>query len=218
MSRGQVLGLTLAQVAARARYLGGLAKADTLDAHVRDAAPDCIDGYYLLSEHNGGKDPTAKDPFDRWSKVGHTFVNRTADCIGGASWCGGFDRYQPDRFAHLYDGWINTDSMIEDALGPGLCFELLHAPVPGCFMVAPTHAPPPFAGCGHIATVYDAPPESDWNPESHDCWRHVLAVDVAARGEHRANMPTTGVVWEPARYTPANPHHFAIFCHSIMEP
>lgn len=222
MTRGRVLGLMLEQVAARARYLGGICSSGSLDALVRSPASSCIDGYYELHEHNGGKDPTAPDPFDRWphgvDKVGQPFTAITGDCIGGAAWCGGFDRYQPSRFAHLYDGWINTDSMIEDALGPAKCFELLHAPVAGCFMVAPTGAPSPFSGCGHISTVYDAPPPDQWDIGNPDAWRHVLAVDVAARGEHRANMPTTGAVWYPARYTAANPHKFTIFCRSIMTP
>lgn len=217
MTRGEVVGLTPMQVATRARYLGGLVTAAELDPFVFVPDERCVDGYYLLSEHNGGRDPRAKDPFDRWSHPGSAFVNRTADCIGGAAWCGGFDRYQPERFAHLYDGWINTDSMIEDALGPARCFEQLNAPESGCFMVAPTGARG-FEHCGHISTVYAAPPASAWEHDSADCWRHVLAVDVAARTPAQANAPTDGHVWFGARYTPANPHRFAIFCRSIMTP
>lgn len=216
MTRGVVLGLTPQQIAARAKYLGNVTPMWELDDHVREPAPHVVDGFYLLSEHNGGKDPTAPDPWDRWHKPDSTFENRTADCIGGASWCGGFDRYQPERFAHLYDGWINTDSMILDALTSAKCFELLDRPEPGCFMVAPTHAPGPFLHCGHISTVWAVPPE--WDHDVLDCWRHVLAVDVAARSPHPANAGTSGAVWFGARKTAANAVHYTCFVRSVMVP
>lgn len=199
MTRGLVLGLTAAQVTARAKYLGQLEGA-------------CPDGYYLLHEHNGGKDPTAGDPFDRWSKPGSDFVNRTADCIGGAAWCGGFDRWQPKRFAHLYDGWINTDSMLMDAFGAGKCFVPLERPEPGCFLVAPTGAKG-FEGCGHITTVYAVPPE--WDLNVYDCWRHVLTVDVAHRDPMPANRPRDAGIWFAARGHDAR--HSA-FVRSVMTP
>ncbi len=193
MTRGKVLGLTLAKVAERARYLG---------------SPECVDGYYLLKDHNGGKDPTAADPFDRWQKEGSAFVNRTADCIGGAAWCGGFDRYQPERFAHIYGGWINTDSMLLDALGRQKCFVTIDRPVPGCFVVAPSHSPGHVIG--HIGTVVSVPAE--WDPEIADCWRRVGVVDVASRGAGvRANRETTAAGWFAARKQGA-------FVRSIMEP
>jgi hypothetical protein len=214
VTRGIVLGLTPAQVASRAKYLGNVASAWDLDDHVREPTPKIVDGYYLLEGHNGGKDPTARDPWDRWHKDGGAFENRTADCIGGASWCGGFDRYQPERFP-LYDGWINTNSMIEDALGKATCFELLDRPAIGCFMVAPTGAPGVFTHCGHISTVYSAPEE--WDHDNFDCWRHVLAVDVAARTPSPANARTSGAVWFGARKS-ANATHYTCFVRSIMKP
>lgn len=224
MTRGLVLPLTLAQVATRAKYLGNLAHAWDLDEHVRNATPDCIDGYYRLDgkedglpNYNGGEDPTRCDPFDRWTKPGHDFVNRTADCVGGAAWCGGWDRYQQVRFAHLYDGWINVNSMILDGLGPQHCFVAIPYPVPGCFMVAPTGAPG-FEHCGHISTVYSAPPPEHFDHDALESWRHVLAVDVAMRSPNKANAPTTGAVWFGARQTATNKTHYAIFCKSIMAP
>lgn len=179
MARGTVLGLSLAQIAERARFL---------------ASPECPDGFYLLKGYNGGKDPNAPDPFDRWSKPGSAHVNRTADCIGGAAWCGGFDRYQPERFAHIYDGWVNTDSMLLDALGPRRCFKPLDRPVPGCFVVAPSKSPG--HRIGHIGTVVDVPAE--WDPDLEDCWRRVRVVDVASRAG-RANRETTAIGWFKAR-------------------
>ncbi len=197
MTRGLVLGLSPEQVVARARHLG---------------SPGFVDGFYLLHEHNGGKDPTAPDPFDRWHKPGSEFTNITGDCIGGASWCGGWDRYQPERFAHLYDGWINTDSMIDDALGPARCFELLERPEPGAYVVAPTGAKG-FEGCGHIGTITDVPAE--WDHDTADCWHRLLIVDVAHRDPHRANQPSTAAYWFNARHRPGAVRH-AIFARSIM--
>lgn len=192
MSRGVVLGLSLAEVAQRARYLAGEVQIGALDSHVRrsGAPSDCPVGYYLLKEHNGGKDPTAPDPFDRWTKQGGSTVNRTADCIGGAAWCGGFDRYQPERFKHIYSGWINTDSMRLDAGGPAKCFERLARPEPGCFVVFASGA----GGhrVGHIGTVVDVPAE--WDGSELECWKLLGVVDVAAR-QGRANRRTTGATW-----------------------
>lgn len=191
MTRGKVLGLTLDQVRERALYL---------------ASSKCVTGYYLLKDHNGGKDPEAPDPFDRWSKPGSKFVNITADCIGGAAWCGGFDRFQEKRFAHLYGGWINTDSMLMDARGPAKCFIELTRPVPGCFIVIASGTPG--HKIGHIGTVVEVPLE--WDATVKDCWARVGVVDVASTGAgKRANTRRTGLGWY-------GPH--AGFLQSIMRP
>lgn len=192
MTRGTIVSLTAEQRVQRALYLIGCATLDTLDEHVRKAgAPDvCPDGYYLLKTHNGGKDPTAPDPFDRWTKKGSTFVNRTADCIGGASWIGGWDRYQPKRFG-FYDGWINTDSMRMDAGGPARCFRKLDAPEPGCYVVCGSGS----RGhkIGHIGTVLTVP--RGWNPNRRESWIAMKVADVASRGAKKANDMTTGRGW-----------------------
>lgn len=196
MTRGVVLPLSLTQIATRARYLGQLCNADQLDPFVRNPKPMMVDGFYLLEEHNGNRDPTAPDPFKRWSKPDSMFVNRTADCVEGAAWCGGWDRKQPVRFAHLYDGDINTNSMLLDAFGERRCFEPLDRPMPGCYAVAPTGAPG-FEECGHVMTVYAVPLEWDW--DTFDCWKLVLGVDIAKRDPHPANRPTTAAAWFRAR-------------------
>jgi hypothetical protein len=193
MTRGIVVPLTAQQRVQRMLYLAKLADIDSLDPAVRrDGAPKrCPEIYYLLKDHNGGKDPTAPDPADRWRKDGAPFENRTADCIGGASWCGGFDRYQPIRFAHLYGGWINTDSMRMDAGGPAKCFTRLSAPEPGCFVVfasgAGGHA------VGHIGSVIAVP--AGWDEKDPMSWQHLEVVDVAARTPRPANQLTTGLGW-----------------------
>jgi hypothetical protein len=187
-ARGKVLGLSLAQVLSRARYL---------------ASDECVAGYYRLNgdaddlpPYNGGKDPTAADPFDRWSKPGKTFVNITADCIGGASWAGGFDRYQPVRFAHVYKGWINTDSMLIDAKEHKRCFVTLDRPELGCFVVAPSGSPG--HSVGHIGTIIGVPAE--WDPDVRECWKLLRVVDVADRGAGvRANRETNALGWFAAR-------------------
>lgn len=195
MSRGLVVPLSLAQVAARARYLAGEAAADGLDPHVRSPAPSCVAGYYQLKDHNGGKDPTAPDPFDRWpfqDKDGGWHTAITADCIGGASWCGGWDRFQPIRFSHIYGGWINTDSMLMDARGPAKCFVELGRPEPGCYVVCKSGSPGHVVG--HIGTIVGVPLEFD--PKERDCWKALDVVDVASTGSgKRANTLRTAAGW-----------------------
>lgn len=207
MTRGLVLSLSNEQIVKRALYLAQEATIDTLDDFV-DKDPErlsaipgyqgvvaagtakCPDIYYLLKDHNGGRDPRTCDPADRWTKDGGSFVNRTCDCIGGACWCAGFDRYQPVRFAHIYSGWINTDSMLMDARGPAKCFRESPTPFPGCFMVCASgsrgHA------VGHISVVVSVPAEFD--RKEAECWHAIQAVDVAAYNGI-ANRRTTGRGW-----------------------
>lgn len=208
MTRGSIVSLTADQRVARALYLAGKQTVHALDEHVNlrtDTPERCPNIYYLLKDHNGGKDPTATDPADRWTSPGGTNVNRTCDCIGGASWCGGFDRYQPARFAHLYSGWINTDSMLLDALGPAKCFAALDRPEPGCFVVCASGS----RGhkIGHIGTVVSVPAE--WDASKLECWLAVGVVDVASRTPARANQLSTargwfgtGAQWVVSRMTP----------------
>jgi hypothetical protein len=212
MTRGVVLPLTQQQRVQRMLYLAGLCEVQALDPHVRwTGAPKqkCPDIFYLLRDHNGGKDPTAADPADRWSKEGSTFTNRTADCIGGAAWCGGFDRYQPVRFAHRYSGWINTDSMRMDANVEMKCFIRLSIPEPGCFVVyasdpqGKTHGKP----VGHIGCVIATPAE--WDEKSRESWADLEVVDVASRSPRPANQLTTGLGWYGKN---------AWFVRSVMKP
>lgn len=72
--------------------------------------------YTLRPGQNGGADPNATSP---WTITpdGKGVIHKSCDCIGCALWARGLDRYQPTRFAHLYGGYINTDSLLMDALG-----------------------------------------------------------------------------------------------------
>lgn len=191
--RGHVLPLSRQQRLQRAFYLAQLADLSTLDPFVRrDGAPkQCPDIFYLLKDHNGGKDPTAADPADRWHADGSTFENRTCDCIGGAAWIGGWDRYQPIRFAHVYGGWINTDSMRIDARGAMKCFVKITAPEPGCYVVAGSGSPG--HAIGHIGTVVGGC--EGFERSKRECWQNLEVVDVASRGTRAANQLTTGRGW-----------------------
>lgn len=198
--RGEVLPLTAAERSQRMLYLAGLADITTLDPFVhREGAPlRCPDLYYLLKNHNGGKDPRASDPADRWHKPGSTFTNRTSDCIGGQCWVGGWDRFQPDRFAHIYGGWINTDSMRMECRrtvvkgSPRRCFERVDEPVAGGYVVYESGA----AGreVGHIGGTPLGAPDG-WNPNDRASWDALEVVDVAARTPRPANKMTTGRAW-----------------------
>jgi hypothetical protein len=206
MTRGLVVPLTLGQIATRARYLAGEVQGHELDEFVRSPAVECPALFYRLAYPNGGTDPTAPDPAARWSNPGSTFVNITADCIGGASWCGGWDRKQPMRFAHLYSGSINTDSMLLDARGERRCFEPVDRPAPGLFVVCASGSPG--HKVGHIGTIVSVPAE--WDAKLRECWEAIGVVDVASRGAGvRANKRTTARGWFGTG---------ALFVHSIMKP
>lgn len=128
---------------------------------------------YHLEYPNGGTDPSADGPEAFCTPAidlgGGKRGDRVADCIGFATWAGGFDRFCPnpwyqdhDKFP-LYDGYINTDSMIEEATrehAPGTqpWFRTLPAPVAGCFIVGATFRPkltPWRRVIGHIGVVVD---------------------------------------------------------------
>lgn len=201
--RGLVVPLTPADVVQRALYLAGEAHGSKLDPFVREPAAVCPVASYMLREYNGGKDPQAPHPFARW-RTDDGLPMLTADCMGGAAWCSGFDRYQPRRFLHIYAGWINTDSMIQDALGPAKCFEALGRPSPGALIVCRSGSPG--HRIGHVGVIVDVPAE--WLASARECWDAIGVVDVAAR-RGRANRRTTGRGWFGSG---------AVFVRSLMRP
>ncbi len=202
MTRGLVLPLTPVQVVTRALYLAGEMTSDALDAHVRNPARECPVITYQLKTYNGGKDPTAPDPADRWLDGPGRRV--TSDCMGGAAWCSGFDRYQSKRFAHIYEGWINTDSMILDAKWTAKCFRALARPEPGSLIVCKSGSPG--HRIGHVGVVVFVPAE--WDPQYLGCWKAIGVVDIAGRSG-RANKRTTGAGWFGTG---------AMFLRSLMQP
>jgi uncharacterized protein (TIGR02594 family) len=212
-SRGVVVPLTRAQIVQRALYLSGRVDIDTLDEYVRkEGRPSmCPEIYYLLQNHNGGKDPTASDPADYWIKPGSSFVNRTADCSGGNSWMHGFDRFQPNRMHSTvgYGGWFNTDSKIIDACGPATCFRSVGRPEPGTIIVCRSGSPG--HKIGHEGTVVAYHGDLDaWDPKIAANWKLIDVVDIASNGHGaRANTLHTGRGWYGTD---------ALFLTSIMEP
>ena len=200
-----VLPLTLDQVADRARYLARDLPLKSLDPwlvtdSIITTIPQlgeayCPDGYYRLEYPNGNSNPKSANPWSYWRRPGSNFLNRTADCIGGATWCGGFDRYQPDIFP-FFEGSINCDSMLMDARHKQTCFKIVPTPLIGAFMVYDSED---YDGdgqrdrVGHISVIIEIPAEFD--PKERACWAAIKAVDVANRGRNRANEKTTGLVW-----------------------
>lgn len=106
---------------------------------------------YILGA--GGRDPKAETPFTRKdSQLG-------ADCVGFTCWCLGHDRYQPATFP-LYDGWINTDSLLLDANGRQTWYARVSRPEPGDVVVFPSIVKDGHRErMGHIALVVYVPSE-----------------------------------------------------------
>jgi len=213
--RGQVVPLTDEQRVRRLLYLAGEVPLGALDSYVRTDPIElhaaggyelgqlepifCPTLFYRMHVEldgqdvavNGGTDPCAPDPATRWRFPGSATQNRTCDCVGGVAWAGGWDRYQPQRFAHIYKGWINTDSMRMDAGGPQKCFVREPRPMPGAMIVYASGA----AGIkvGHVAGIvaYDG---VEFDPDVAECWSRIQCVEVAAY-QGRANRRTTGRHW-----------------------
>jgi hypothetical protein len=95
------------------------------------------------------------------------------------------------RFAHLYGGWINTDSMRMDAGGKAKCFQKLDAPEPGCYVVCASGSPG--HKIGHIGTVVGGC--DGFVRTEREAWQRLEVVDIASRGARRANQLTTGRGW-----------------------
>ncbi|MEX2716738.1 MAG: hypothetical protein Q6370_010595 [Candidatus Sigynarchaeota archaeon] len=202
--RGVIVPLTDAEIVQRALYLAGKASIDTLDKYVRKAgAPKmCPDIYYLLKGYNGGKDPTAPDPADRWHKPGSAFVNVTCDCSGANAWMGGHDRFLEKymRPSVGYGGWFNTDSKILDAIlplkpGERRCFEVDPLPNRGrvivCRSGARGHA------IGHEGRIVGYRGDlAKFDAANPTCWDMIDVVDVSSQGVgKRANLMRTGRGW-----------------------
>jgi hypothetical protein len=102
---------------------------------------------------------------------------RGADCVGFALWCLGLDRYQPGVFNH-YDGWMNTDSILDDAehgVG-GDHWEFLERPRLGCLVIYPSiRKDGRMKRMGHVGVVVGVPAE--WRARSI-CTAHEWAAQM----------------------------------------
>lgn len=77
------------------------------------------------------------------------------DCTGFVCWALGFSRRAPAATSYTTpDGWIYTNSIWKDAIGPGNRFTRLARARPGCLVVYPSDRA---AGLnyGHVAIVVD---------------------------------------------------------------
>lgn len=108
---------------------------------------------YILGE--GGRNPANLMPMtpDNAGALG-------SDCVGFVLWCLGIDRYQPKLFTY-YDGWMNTDSIIDDAktrVGGGL-WKILPKPEAGCLVIFPSlrDGNGKMTRMGHVAIVTEIP-------------------------------------------------------------
>lgn len=118
---------------------------------------------YILGE--GGRSPFALTPFtpNKDGVLG-------SDCVGWVLWALGIDRYQPKLFTY-YDGWMNTDSIIDDAktgVGGGL-WKILAKPEAGCLVIFPSlrNTAGKMTRMGHVGLVVEVPGE--W-PEEFAKW------------------------------------------------
>lgn len=77
------------------------------------------------------------------------------DCTGFVCWALGFSRRAPSAASYTTpDGWIYTNSIWNDAMGPGTRFKRLERARPGCLVVYPSDRA---AGLhyGHVAIVVE---------------------------------------------------------------
>lgn len=157
--------------------------------------------YSLVPGQNGGADPFLTLP----SKIrsGTIPPTATSDCVGTYFRGRGLDRYQPVRFAHIYGGWINCDSMLFDAIGekpvtgrgttegPRKMFRVASYPRRGVAVVVPARyvlgkkAPGSY---GHIMGVvgYDNSVKNwsaekgqfipAWDSMDIECWKRLQVV------------------------------------------
>jgi hypothetical protein len=100
------------------------------------------------------------------------------DCSGYVCWALGIARrVDPDVFPGS-GGWINTDSIWADAMGPGTKFERLSAARPGALLVYPKDgSPDPY---GHIGIVMEADASGHATLVAHCSAANVMAAPFDA--------------------------------------
>lgn len=161
--------------------------------------------HYHLQYPNGGTDPE-RSPQDE--------ATGGCDCIGFALNVKGLDRYQPGKFPDtdsISGGYINTDSMIEEAKSRGCklngkpvkggqWFTVLDEPEDGCFIVGHSYRKkfPPFKKVvGHIGVVTDA---SEWKTKGLAGLKvvHCSPSNVKRPGNvnRSAVWKTDGTIWK----------------------
>jgi len=148
---------------------------------------------YILGE--GGRAPVNPDPFTPNAKG-----QRGSDCIGFVLWCLGIDRYQPKLFTH-YDGWMNTDSIIQDAktgIGGGL-WKILNKPEVGSLVIFPSlWKNGKMVRMGHVGLVVEVPGEwpenlTKWDPKARrELLKLVKVIDCNASWKRKLSGKAIG--------------------------
>ena len=152
---------------------------------------------YRLNENSGGKNPNAPHPADWSGDIG--WKRWTSDCVGTVVWGLGFDRYQKASFK-VYGGWINTDSMLQEAEKYRTWFEVIDTPELACLVVTPGVFATNGARlkAGHVGLVSGLPAE--WDTETPDYG--ALSVVHCSSGQYKktgaAIAETNGLPWAKA--------------------
>ena len=162
----------------------------------------------------GGRNPNNKTP--------ETFRDGVlgCDCAGAVSWAWGFDRFQdyslwlknrPGQFSpdslsggeikgpgsdynsfDYYGGWINTDSMLQDAFDNNNdWFEHLDTPIPGCIVAYGSVGKGKDRRIGHEGLVIEAPVVFDRDNPEH--WKRLKVIDC--RSSKPAIAIRDGLTW-----------------------
>lgn len=142
----------------------------------------------------GGRDPHAALPW--------TGQPPAADCVGFVMWALGVDRYQPwvpTGMIHSYGGWMNCDSALADAQGPGVVWELVDKPQPGDLVV---YGRRPGGGHGHVGIITECLVDTStwtanlWRRSYPMRWRFLRKLKVVDCGASKARARVGRAVQE----------------------
>lgn len=181
---------------------------------------------YRLKYPNGGVDPRSLHPAADYNSPELKRTIKTLDCSGWVAWVCGYSRLQngKGKFPAFPDtpgisgGYINTNSMIEEALGfnrrqglepyvGGRWFSVLTHPVPGCIVVfhGRNDRYPKNPSVGHAGIVSAVPAEQyedkdreqyfRYNTRNHKYGIQVIHCSSRDRVGGKAIAETDGHLW-----------------------
>jgi hypothetical protein len=167
------------------------AKEGTVEYGVIQKAKSMIGKGIIYKLGTGGRNPNNTSPA--------TFRDGVlgCDCAGFVAWAWGFDRFQDPQLWHrkqpgqfnaghptdtgyhgfpYYGGWINTDSMLEDAFDNNAdWFTYLDKPIPGSIICYGSTGKGSTRRIGHEGLVVAAP--SVFDRENPEHWKLVKVID-----------------------------------------
>lgn len=141
----------------------------------------------------GGRNPRSSDP--RSEKLRNGIRRFGLDCSGLVAHAIGFDRYQPNFIP--WGGWVNTDSLIEDALGLRQLVEQVMYPEVGallCFPGVDYDSDGDRDRIGHVAIVSSIARVAEWDPNAPQ-YHLVDIIDCAG-----SNSKLPGAVGDVAEH------------------